>query len=392
MMRDVYIIGIGMTTFTRLDFPLYEIAAYASMEAMRDCGVTKIDHLFIANLGGGRINRATGLASAVIDTLSLTPAGAETIENGPASGASAIKTGFMAIASGVHDVVMATGAERMREANALDATEFVATMTHPLAEQIYGVTLPALAGMFTRLYMEKYGVTERHLAMVGIKNQKNALLNEFAHIQQEISMDGIVDSPEAATNNPYIAEPLRFFDCCPISDGGACVILANKETAKKLKKPMIRIAGFGQATDAHAIQEREEPTDLLAVRSAAAQAFKMAGVKPKDVNVAELHDAFTILEIAQSEEVGFFKKGEGHIALEKGVTSLKGKLPINPSGGLKGRGHPVGATGVAQAYEIVLQLRGDAGKRQVKDAHVGFTCNFGGFGNNVVCLILTRED
>lgn len=392
MMRDVYIIGIGMTTFTRLDFPLYEIAAYASMEAMRDCGVTKIDHLFIANLGGGRINRATGLASAVIDTLSLTPAGAETIENGPASGASAIKTGFMAIASGVHDVVMATGAERMREANALDATEFVATMTHPLAEQIYGVTLPALAGMFTRLYMEKYGVTERHLAMVAIKNQKNALLNEFAHIQVEITMDGIVDSPEAATNNPYIAEPLRFFDCCPISDGGACVILANKETAKKLKKPMIRIAGFGQATDAHAIQEREEPTDLLAVRSAAAQAFKMAGVKPKDVNVAELHDAFTILEIAQSEEVGFFKKGEGHIALEKGVTSLKGKLPINPSGGLKGRGHPVGATGVAQAYEIVLQLRGDAGERQVKDAHVGFTCNFGGFGNNVVCLILTRED
>lgn len=391
-MRDVYIIGIGITTFTRLEFPLYEIAAYPAMEAMRDCGVTDIDHLFVANLGGGRINRATGLASAVIDTLGLTPAGAETIENGPASGASAIKAGFMAIASGMHDVVMATGAERMREANALDATEFVATMTHPLAEQIYGVTLPALAGMFTRLYMEKYGVTERHLAMVGIKNQNNALLNEFAHIQQEISMDGIVDSPEASTNNPYVAEPLRFFDCCPVSDGGACVILATKEIAKKLKKPLIRIAGLGQATDVHAIQERENPTDLLAVRSAAAQAFKMAGVKPKEVNVAELHDAFTILEIAESEEVGFFKKGEGHIALEKGVTSLKGKLPINPSGGLKGKGHPVGATGIAQAHEIVLQLRGDAGERQVKNAKIGFTCNFGGFGNNVVCLTLVRED
>lgn len=391
-MRDVYIIGIGITTFTRLEFPLYEIAAYPAMEAMRDCGVTDIDHLFVANLGGGRINRATGLASAVIDTLGLTPAGAETIENGPASGASAIKAGFMAIASGMHDAVMATGAERMREANALDATEFVATMTHPLAEQIYGVTLPALAGMFTRLYMEKYGVTERHLAMVGIKNQNNALLNEFAHIQQAISMDGIVDSPEASTNNPYVAEPLRFFDCCPVSDGGACVILATKEIAKKLKKPLIRIAGLGQATDVHAIQERENPTDLLAVRSAAAQAFKMAGVKPKEVNVAELHDAFTILEIAESEEVGFFKKGEGHIALEKGVTSLKGKLPINPSGGLKGKGHPVGATGIAQAHEIVLQLRGDAGERQVKNAKIGFTCNFGGFGNNVVCLTLVRED
>jgi acetyl-CoA C-acetyltransferase len=390
-MRDVYIIGTGITAFTRLEFPLYEIASYPAMEAMRDCGVSDIDHLFVANLGGGRLNRSTGLASAVVDNLSLTPAGAETIENGPASGASAIKTGFMAIASGMHDVVMVTGAERMREVNALDATDFVATMTHPLAEQIYGVTLPALAGMFTRLYMEKYGVTERHLAMVGIKNQKNALLNEFAHIQQEISMDGIVDSPEASTNNPYIAEPLRFFDCCPVSDGGACVILASKETAKKVKKPIIRIAGLGQATDVHVVHERENPTDLLAVRRAAAQAFKMAGVKPKDVNVAELHDAFTILEIVQSEEVGFFKKGEGHIALEKGVTSLKGKLPINTSGGLKGRGHPVGATGIAQVHEIVLQLRGDAGERQVKNAKVGFTCNFGGFGNNVVCLTLIRE-
>ncbi len=390
-MRDVYIIGVGITSFARLEFPLYEIAAYPAMLAMKDCGVTNIDHLFVANLGGGRINRATGLASAVIDTLSLTPAGAETIENGPASGASAIKAGFMAIASGMHDVVMVTGAERMREANALDATEFVATMTHPLAEQIYGVTLPSLAGMFARLYMEKYGVTERHLAMVAIKNQGNALLNEFAHIQQEITMEGIVDSPEATTNNPYIAEPLRFFDCCPVSDGGACVILASKEAAKKSNKPMVRIAGLGQATDVHAVHEREDPTDLLAVRRSAAQAFKMAGVKPKDVNVAELHDAFTILEIAESEEVGFFKKGEGHIALEKGITGLKGKLPINPSGGLKGRGHPVGATGVAQVHEIVLQLRGDAGGRQVKNAKIGFTCNFGGFGNNVVCLTLIRD-
>ena len=391
-MRDVYIVGIGITSFSRLEYPLYEIASYPAMEAMKDSGINNIDHLFLANLGGGRINRATGLASAVIDSLSLTPAGAETIENGPASGASAIKAGFMAIASGLHDVVMVIGAERMREANALDATEFVSTLTHPLAEQIYGVTLPSLAGMFTRLYMEKYGITERHLAMVGIKNQGNAMLNKFAHIHQEISMEGIVDSPEASTNNPYIAEPLRFFDCCPVSDGGACLILANKETAQKLKKPMIRIAGVGQATDNLVIHEREDPTELLAVRSAAAQCFKMAGIKPKDVHVAELHDAFSILEIVQSEEIGFFKKGEGHIALEKGVTSLTGKLPINPSGGLKGKGHPVGATGVAQAHEIVLQLRNEAGKRQVKNAKIGFTCNFGGFGNNVVCLTMIRED
>jgi acetyl-CoA C-acetyltransferase len=279
--------------------------------------------------------------------------------------------------------VMVVGAERMREVNNLEATDFVATLTHPIAEYVYGVTLPSLAGMFTRLYMEKYGVTSRHLAMVAVKNHANALRNPFAHLQQPITIEGILDSPEAMTNNPYVADPLRFFDCCPVSDGGACVILVSEEVARTLKRPMVRLAGVGQATDTHAVHEREEPTDLMAVRRAAATSFEMAGVGPEDVDVAELHDAFTILEIVESE---------GHIALEKGETDLKGKLPINTSGGLKGKGHPVGATGVAQAHEIVAQLRGEAGDRQVKDASVGFTCNFGGFGNNVVCLTFIRED
>jgi acetyl-CoA C-acetyltransferase len=287
---------------------------------------------------------------------------------------------------------MVTGAERMREVNNLEATDFVATLTHPLAEHIYGVTLPSLAAMFTRLYMEKYGVTERHLAMVAVKNQNAALLNEFAHLQQKISIEGILDSPEAMTNNPYVAEPLRFFDCCPVSDGGACVILASEEVAGKVDRPPVKLAGVGQATDTHAVHEREDPTDLLAVRRAAAMAFERAGLTPADVDVAELHDAFTILEIVESEECGFFPKGEGHLALERGETALGGKLPINVSGGLKGRGHPVGATGVAQVYEIVHQLRGEAGERQVEGARVGFTCNFGGFGNNVVCLAFKREN
>jgi len=390
-MREVYVVGIGITSFSRLEYPLLEIAGYPAAVALKDAGLEKVDHIYVANMGASRLNHMTGLASAVVDHLSLTPAGAETIENGPASGASAIKEGFLAVASGMHDVVMVIGAERMREVDNLEATDFVATLTHPMAEYIYGTTLPAMAGMFTRLYMEKYGVTSRHLAMVAIKNHENAMLNPFAHVHEAISMEGIMDSQDAFTNNPYIAEPLRFYDVCPVSDGGACLILADAETAKKLKKPLIRIAGVGQATDTHCIHERSEPTDLLAVRKAAAQAFKMAKLKPSDVNVAELHDAFTILEIAESEEVGFFKKGEGHIALEKGYTKLNGKLPINTSGGLKAKGHPVGATGVGQAHEIVLQLRGEAGKRQVPNATVGFTCNFGGFGNNVVCLVFKKE-
>jgi acetyl-CoA C-acetyltransferase len=391
-MRDVYVAGIGITTFTRLEYPLAEIAAYASMMALRDAGVTEVDQIYVANMGAARLNHQTALASAVADSLSLLPAGAAAIENGPASGAAAIKAGFQAVASGMDDVVLVAGAERMREVNNLEATDFVATLTHPLTEYIYGVTLPAHAAMFTRLYMEKYGVTERHLAMVGVKNQNAALNNQWAHLQQEITLEGILDSPEAMTNNPYVAEPLRFFDACPVSDGGAAVILVSEEKARELGRPMIRLAGIGQATDTHAVFERDVPTDLMAVRGAAAAAYEMAGIGPQDIDVAELHDAFTILEIAESEEVGFFPKGEGHLALEKGETALGGKMPINVGGGLKGRGHPVGATGVAQAWEIVTQLRGDGGKRQVEGARTGLTLNFGGFGNNVVCLIFVRED
>jgi acetyl-CoA C-acetyltransferase len=391
-MREVYVAGIGITSFTRLEYPLVEIAAYPGLMAMKESGIRTIDQLYVANMGASRANHQTGLASAVVDHMSLTPAGAETIENGPASGASAIKQGFLAVASGMYDTVMVIGAERMREVNNLEATDLVSTLTHPLAEYIYGVTLPSLAGMFARLYMDKYGVTSRHLGMVAVKNHKNAMDNFFAHLHEEITLEGILDSKDAATNNPMVADPLRYYDCCPVSDGGACVILTTADIAKKTGKPMVRLAGVGQATDTHAVQDRKNPTDLLAVREAAKKSFALAGVKPKDVHVAELHDAFTILEIVESEEVGFFEKGQGHIALAEGYTKLGGKLPVNPSGGLKAKGHPVGATGVGQAHEIVLQLRGEAGKRQVKNAKVGFTCNFGGFGNNVVCLTFVKEN
>jgi acetyl-CoA C-acetyltransferase len=361
-MRDVYAVGIGITTFTRLEYPLAEIAAYASMAALKDSGLRTVDHVYVANMGSGRINNQTALASAVVDTLSLTPVGADRIENGPASGASAIKEGFLGVASGMYESALVVGAERMREVN-----------NH--------------AAMFARLYMEKYGVTARHLAMVAVKNQNNAMLNQWAHLHQPISLEGILDSPEAMTNNPWVAEPIRFFDCCPVSDGGAAVILASREVAAATGRPMVRLAGIGQATDTLAVHEREEPTDLLAVRRSAAKAYEMAGTGPDDVDVAELHDAFTILEIAESEEVGFFEKGTGHIGLENGETAIGGRIPINPSGGLKGKGHPVGATGVAQAYEIITQLRGEAGDRQVADARIGLTTNFGGFGNNVITMV-----
>ena len=393
-MRPVVVAGVGMIPFERRDEDsLVDMLAAAGLNAMDDAGLGNlpVDSVYVGNMASGLFNHQVSVASALVDRLSLFPAAADRVENGPASGASAIKNGFLAVASGFNDIVLVVGGEKMREVIGPKATDIVACMTHPEAEYIYGLTLPAMAGMFTRLYMEKYGVTREHLSMVAIKNQTNGLLNPYAHIQMKITMEGILTHPQSHVNSPIVADPIHLYDCCPVSDGAAAVLLTTEEIAKKLKKPMVTIDGIGQATDTHTLQERSDPTDLKAVTLASEKAFKMAGIKPKDIDVAELHDAFTILEIAESEHAGFFPKGEGAKALERGETQIGGKLPINPSGGLKARGHPVGATGVAQAVEIVWHLRGEAGERQVKDAANGFTLNFGGFGNNVLALVLRRK-
>ena len=393
-MRPVVVAGVGMIPFERRDEDsLMDMLATAGLNAMDDAGLgdRPIDSVYVGNMASGLFNHQVSVASALVDRLSLLPAAADRVENGPASGGSAIKNGFLAVASGFNDVVLVVGGEKMREVIGPKATDIVACMTHPEAEYIYGVTLPAMAGMFARLYMEKYGVTREHLSMVAIKNQTNGLLNPYAHIQMKITMEGILSHPQSHINSPVVADPIHLYDCCPVSDGAAAVLLTTEEIANKLKKPLVTIDGVGQATDTHTLQERSDPTDLKAVTLASEQAFKMAGIKPKDIDVAELHDAFTILEIAESEHAGFFPKGEGAKALERGDTQIGGKLPINPSGGLKARGHPVGATGVAQVVELVWQLRGEAGERQVKGAANGFSLNFGGFGNNVLAFVLRRK-
>jgi acetyl-CoA C-acetyltransferase len=393
-MRPVYIVGAGMTRFGRSELSLVDLAGTASLAALRHASLGKVpvDGVVVANMGGSRINRQTALASALVDRLALYPAAAEAVENGPASGASAVKVGYQAVASGMADVVLVVGVEMMRAVDGLEGTDFVASLSHPEAEYIYGVTLPSLAGLFARLYMSRFGVERKHLAMVAIKNHDHAMKNPYAHIHQPITMEGILTSPEAVVNNPLVADPLCLFDCCPVSDGSAAVILASKDIADRLSGPRVRIAGIGQATDTHAVHEREDPTDLRSVRLASDKAFAMADAKPADVHVVELHDAFTILEIVESEAAGFFKRGEAHKAIERGETRLGGRLPINPSGGLKARGHPVGATGVAQLVELTWQLRGEAADRQVEKAKVAYACNFGGFGNNVIATVLRKEE
>ena len=398
-MRQVGIVGVGHTKFGKTNGSFLDMLCEAALLAMDDAGAKTgrrnvIDQVFVASMGAGMVNRVSGAASAVVDSLNIRPAMAETIENGPASGASAVKLGVMAIASGMCDCVLVIGGEAMREVSGWEGTDFVATMLHPTAEYKYGLTLPSFAGMFTRLCMERFGVESRDLSIVSVKNHDNACHNPVAHIQRPVVLERITNPAYINATNPIVADPLRQFDMCPVSDGAAAVLLVAKDKQDELgfgSKPFVRIAGIASATDTHVVANRENPSDLLAVRLSAQKAYQMAGMKPEDIDVAELHDAFQILEIEESEEAGLFPRGQGHIAARNGDTKIGGTLPINTSGGLKAKGHPLGATGVSQIIELVRQLRGEAEGRQVEGAKTGLAVNFGGFGNNVVATIVTTK-
>ena len=351
-----------------------------------------IDQVLAASMGAGMVNRLSGSASALADSLNLCPAMAECVENGPASGASGVKLGYMAIASGMCDCVLVVGGEKMSTGGGKAATDFVSTMLHPEAEYPYGLTLTAFMAMFSRLIMEKYGVTQEDLARVAVKNHANAMHNPCAHLQKIVTLEELTQGARRDKMNPLVAVPLRRYDICPMSDGAAAVLLCAMDKAHRFAHKPVRIAGIGQATDTHVVANRAILTDLRAVRLAAQRAYSMADMGPGDMDVAELHDAFQILEIVESEEVGFFSRGEGHLALRRGDTAVGGKIPINTSGGLKAKGHPLGATGISQLIEIVHQLRGDAKGRQVDGARAGLAVNFGGFGNNVVATVLAKEE
>lgn len=406
-MRKVAIIGVGHTKFGMLkEKNLLDLLSEASLQALEDSNTIdkEFDSAFVGVMCAGEFNQLTGVASALVDRISLLPAAADRVENGPASGGSAIKAGFQAIASGMSDLVLVVGGEKMTHITTPGLiTSKVATITHHQAERPHGVSLPSLAGLLTRTYLEKYNAKMEWISDIAIKNHKNGALNPIAHFQKSIDdlmKSAIQKGTGKWTNiyeylnddkaNPIIADPLRLFHVCPISDGAAALVLCSADIAKKYCDTPILISGIGQATDNHIVYEREDITVLNALRICSNQAYKMAKKNPQDMDVAELHDAFEILEAVESEDIGFFKKGEGARAAHEGLTEIGGKIPINPSGGLKARGHPLGATGVAQVIELVWQLRGEAGKRQVNGANAGITCNFGGFGNNIVSILVER--
>jgi acetyl-CoA C-acetyltransferase len=304
------------------------------------------------------------------------------VEAACASGGLALRQGIAAITSGMHDIVVAGGVEKMTDILTESTTQTLVTAADQEWEAFLGMTFPGLYAMMARRHMHEFGTTRRQLSLVSVKNHKNAKNNPYAQFQFEITEDQVIESP-------MVADPLRLLDCSPITDGAACVILASEKKAKEFTDSPIYMTGSGQASSSIALHDRKRITVVDATVNAAKEAYARAKKRPSDIQVAEVHDAFTIGEILAIEGLGFVKIGEGGKATEEGLTQIGGKIPVNTSGGLKAKGHPVGATGVAQAVEIVLQLRGEAGKSQV-DADIGLTHNVGGSGGTAVVHILEK--
>jgi acetyl-CoA C-acetyltransferase len=380
-MRDVAVIGVGMTQFGELwGKSIKDIFVEAALKAIENANVDHIDSMYVGSMSSGLFVGQEHLGAVMADYLGVSPIPSTRVESACASGGIAFRQAYLEVASGASDIVLAGGVEKMTDG--ADVTEALATAADQEYEVYQGVTFPGLYAMIANAHMHQYKTTREQIAAVAVKNHKNGVNNPNAQFRSEISIEKVLSST-------LVADPLRLLDCSPVSDGGAAVILCPMDVAKKFTKNPVRIKASAQASDTIALHSRKSFTTLNSVASAAQKAYKLAGITPKDVNFAEVHDCFTIAEIVVSEDLGFFEKGCGGSAVQEGLTSLEnGKIPINTSGGLKSKGHPVGATGVAQVIECYEQLTGQAGKRQVKNAKIGLTQNMGGSGASCVINIL----
>ena len=389
-MREVIVLGAGMTQFGNSDLSQKEMFAQAAIEALEDGQVRARDlqALFIGNvLGGfeeGQINIAPFLAAEIGMPMN---APATRFEGACASATVAIRHGVLLVASGVYDLVMVGGTERTTIMGTALATRTFAMGSHSEYERFAGITFPGVFGMAAHLYAHKYGIPlaqlKRSMALVAVKNHHNGRLNPLAHFRKEITVDTVLEGP-------MIADPLQLYDCCPFSDGAAALVIGAAEKFRAHVSKPITVAGVGQGS-AGAIYAHRDITRVRARETSIKEAYSQAGIGPDDVDVCELHDCFTIAEIMAVEGLGFFEFGQGAAAVDRGDTALDGKIPINPSGGLKAKGHPIGATGAAQAYEIVKQLRGECGDRQVEGAKIGVVDTLGGDFSTVCNLVLRRN-
>ena len=384
-MRAVAIIGVASTPFGKLEgMGILALAVSACREALAESRVAreKIQALYLGNFVGERLAGQGALAGLVANRLGLTGIPATKVEGACASGGIALRQGFLGIALGLYDFVLVAGVEKMTSSPTAEVTAALATAGDEEGEMRTGLTFPGAFGIITREHMTRYGTTREQIGLVSVKNHSLGASNPKAQFRKPVTLDEVLASR-------LIADPLRLFDCPPISDGAAAAVLCPAEWARDFHPKPVRVLGSGHATGPATLWEMDDITTFPATVKASREAYAMAGVGPGGIQVAEVHDCFTTAEIIATEDLGFFAKGKGGPAVEEGRTGLDGKVAVNPSGGLIAKGHPVGATGCAQVYELVKQLRGEAAN-QVRICEIGLAHNLGGTGVVSTVTILGR--
>lgn len=386
-MRGVSVIGIGETPMGKYPGSLRQMVKEAGNKAIADAGIDKsfIQAIYFGNFNGSFWSGQSHMGPLVAETLGLDNLPTIRMEGACATASLAFRQGYMAIASGMYDVVLIGGAEKMTHQTTPLITEGLASASDVELESSIGATFPSLFALAANRYFYEYGNCREEMAVVAVQSHANAYLNPDAQMKKLIT-------PEVVKTGFPVADPLTVYDCSLISDGSAFVVLAATEVADKISKSrIIDIIGSGHGGAPIQISTKN-PTAFIATQTAAREAYAMAGIRPSDVDLAEVHDCFSITQIINTEDLGFFEKGSGARAVAEGKTALDGVIPINPSGGLKAKGHPIGATGLSQIFEIVTQLRGNAGARQVKNARIGLNHNLGGSAATCVINIFKGRD
>lgn len=373
-MEKVCVLGAGSTKYGKLDDSISDITIQASVAAIESAGIEpkEVKAGYISNVFGVA-DKQVHLGPVVMSNLGIPERPSLSIESACGSGSVSFREAFANVAAGFYDVVLVTGTEKVTHTGTEWTTTYFSYCSDFFYEGQAGASFPGLFASMARAYLTEFKATEEDLANVAVKNHDNGFLNPKAHLRKKITVDDVMKSA-------VVASPLKLYDCCPFSDGASSVILCNEKFAKEHGNDYIQVIGSGRGGSPAALQGRQHMTTIPSTRIAAEAAYKMAGISPKDVDFAEVHDCFTVAEVVDTEDLGFFEKGTGAKAAREGLTKRDGEIPINPSGGLKSKGHPIGATGVGQVVEVYEQLTGKAGERTVKDAKIGLTQNFGATG------------
>jgi acetyl-CoA C-acetyltransferase len=384
MTNKVCVLGAGSTKYGKLNESIIEMALNASKDAIESAGITPKDIQagYISNVFGVT-DKQVHMAPVIMSNLGIPHVPGLTIESACGSGSVMFREAYANIAAGFYDCVLALGVEKITHTGTTQSTTLFSYCSDFFYEGGNGASFPGLFASIARVYMTTHKANEEDLAYVAVKNHENGILNPKAHVRKKITVDDVMKSP-------VVASPLKLYDCCPFSDGASAVILCNEEFAKKSQKPYVEVIGSGRGASPAAVQAREDITTIPSTISAAKQAYKMAGITPKDIDFAEVHDCFTIAEIIDIEDLGFFPKGTAAHAVTEGATRRNGEIPINPSGGLKSKGHPIGATGVGQVVEVFEQFTGKAGERTIKNAETALTHNFGATGASAAVHIFRK--